>query len=77
MSEREISLSHIFQSVCRTPGPLCQFVLIKNPLHAAHETQHVRTDTHTHIHNTAVILGGTDDGLVGGKSTSVLFLLKE
>lgn len=37
------------------------------------DTQHMRTDTHKH--STAVILGGADDEFVGGKSTSVLFLL--
>lgn len=36
-----------------------------------------RHTTHAHVRGTAVILGGADDRLVGGISTSVLFLLKE
>ena len=53
------SLTHTFQSACRTPGPLCQFVLIKTrsvqlmrhsecaPTHTRKHTQ-THTDTHTH-----------------------------
>lgn len=73
-------LPHMLQSVCRTPGPLRQLALIKNHPNTAHEaqqraqTQQRTADTHTR--GTAVTLGSADDGLVGGKSTSVLFQLR-
>lgn len=73
--------AHI-STLCRTLGLLCQFVLIKTCYIKLIRLSDPHTDMqymhkHTQIHSTAVILGSTDDGLVGGKSTSILFQLKD